>query len=282
MTNVTKREPTEVRIVWMGDSITAGQHVDRPLVWTSLVGDRLRQVHSDASLSVRAVNAGVSGNTSRQGLERFTADVLEFEPDVVTLQFGLNDCNCWATDGGSPRVPPAEYRANLVEMIDRVRGGGASRLVILSNNHPTLRTETVMASGERFEDANARYCGIVEDVALSRGVDFCDVRKAFLDKPRDSYHRLLLPFPDHLHLSAEGQIAYADAIWPHVDRAVRKVATRWRTSDPAGVKGDEDEKFDRSALESTGGSGGERRGGEPRGPLSAGSRARLHLPAPRA
>lgn len=223
MTNVTNGKPMEVRIVWMGDSITAGQYVDRPLVWTSLVEDRLRRLHSNASPSVHAVNAGVSGNTSRQGLERFTTDVLEIEPDVVTLQFGLNDCNCWATDGGSPRVSPAEYRANLIEMIDRVRGGRASCLVILSNNHPTLRTADVTACGETFEDANARYAEITEDVARSKDVDFCDIRKAFLGQ---DLHRLLLPAPDHLHLSTEGQIAYADAIWPHVNRAVRKVATR--------------------------------------------------------
>ena len=45
----------------------------------------------------------------------------ELEPDVMTLQFGLNDCNCWETDRGLPRVSEEAFRANLIEMIERAR-----------------------------------------------------------------------------------------------------------------------------------------------------------------
>ena len=99
------------------------------------------------------LNRGVSGETTRQGLERFPNDLQQYRPDIVTLQFGLNDCNCWVSDGGLPRVSEAAYRANLREMIERARRFGA-RHIIMSTNHPTLRHK-VLLSGESSKTAVA-------------------------------------------------------------------------------------------------------------------------------
>jgi lysophospholipase L1-like esterase len=129
----------------MGDSITFGQYVDPQLRWTTLVTERLQQVYLETPVQIYALNRGVSGETTRQGLERFPTDVQQIGPDVMTLQFGLNDCNCWLTDGGLPRVSAAAFRANLLEMITRARRFG-TRQIILANNHRTLRTK-VMLSG---------------------------------------------------------------------------------------------------------------------------------------
>jgi lysophospholipase L1-like esterase len=215
---VTHADGTTIRIVHMGDSITAGQYVDPRLRWTSLLMDRLERERVDDGVRVESVNRGVSGETTRQGLERFPADVQRERPDIVTLQFGLNDCNCWQTDLGLPRVSPAAFHANLVEMIARARRFGAAH-VILANNHPTLRA-TTMPGGERYEDANARYSAIVQEVARETGVTFCDIRLGFERYSPAELETLLLPYPDQLHLSVEGNRVYADAIWPLVHGAV--------------------------------------------------------------
>jgi lysophospholipase L1-like esterase len=204
------------RLIWvaMGDSITFGQHLDPELRWTTLVERRLADCFNGI---VEVHNRGVSGETTRMGLERFPKDVQEFEPDLVTLQFGLNDCNCWKTDRGLPRVSERSFQANLIEMIARVRRFGARR-IILSTSHPTVRFAP-MASGEEYESANARYSELVREVAEEERVDLCDIRRAFERFSTEELRALLIPYPDQLHLGPAGNAVYADAIWPFIEQA---------------------------------------------------------------
>jgi lysophospholipase L1-like esterase len=214
-------KPYSITIVHMGDSITFGQYIDPKLCWTSLVLERLRELYLNTPIDINSLNCGVSGDTTRMGLERYPADVQNANPDILTLQFGLNDCNCWETDRGLPRVSKAGFRANLVEMIVRARQFGAIR-IILANNHTTLR-ENTMLSGERFEDANACYSEISYKVAIETNIDFCDIRKAFSTYTTDELKKLLRPYPDLLHLSANGNELYAETIWPFIEDAVEDV-----------------------------------------------------------
>jgi len=213
--------PSLVTVVYFGDSITFGQYIDPALRWVTLVSDRLQLQYLNTGVNLLQLNRSVSGETTRQALERFPADVQAYQPDIVTIQFGLNDCNCWMTDGGLPRVSPAAFRANLEEMIARARAFGA-RHVILSNNHPTTRMK-IMLSGERYEEANTRYSQIVQSVAMETGATFCDIRAAFIAHDRAPLDDLLLPYPDQLHLSVAGNRLYADVIGPVVERAVLDV-----------------------------------------------------------
>jgi acyl-CoA thioesterase I len=210
--------PRAVTIVFMGDSITFGQYVDPELRWTSLVGNALIADYLSTPVNFHLLNRGVSGETTRQGLERFPTDVQQHRPDIMTLQFGLNDCNCWVTDAGLPRVSEAAYRANLIEMIERARRFGASR-IILSTNHPTLRHK-VLLSGDSLEARRRRYNNHVREVAALTGVELCDMEEGFAHLNDRELAEMLLPYPDLLHLSVEGHRLYADCIRSHVERAV--------------------------------------------------------------
>ena len=72
---------------------------------------------------LRVTNSGISGNTSRDLLARFDRDVVQLNPDWVSICIGINDV--WRQfdlpailDG---HVLPEEYEANLEEMITRVK-----------------------------------------------------------------------------------------------------------------------------------------------------------------
>jgi lysophospholipase L1-like esterase len=206
---------SELTLVYMGDSITFGQYLEPSLRWSSVVNERLEQEFPGAA---RSLNHGISGETTRIALERFPRDVQAHSPRVMTLQFGLNDCNRWNTDKGHPRVSPDAFKANLREMIDRARLFGAEQIV-LSTNHPTLR-RTPIAGGESFEAGNVHYNELIRQIAADKDVTLCDIARTFADFDDDALAGLLLPPPDILHLSAEGNQVYADAIWPYVRRAV--------------------------------------------------------------
>lgn len=208
----------------MGDSITEGQYIDPKVRWTSLIAERLAESFGEDRFV--SLNRGISGETTRMGLERYPRDVQQAEPDLMTLQFGLNDCNCWDTDRGVPRVSEAAFAANLAEMIHRGRVFGARRIII-ATNHRTLRRRA-LPSGEVFEDANARYSELVRDVADQAGVVLGDIRQAFEPYSDSDLERLLLPYPDHLHLSPEGNVVYADAIWPAIESAMAELVSETR------------------------------------------------------
>jgi lysophospholipase L1-like esterase len=207
----------------MGDSITAGQYVDPALRWTSLIGDAVVVRYLTTPINFLILNCGVSGETTRQALERFPADVQQHRPDIMTLQFGLNDCNCWVTDAGLPRVSEAAFRANLVEMIERARRFGAGR-IILSTNHPTLRHK-VLLSGDSLETRRQRYNDHIRGVAAEAGVEFCDIDEGFGKLDDTELEPLLLPYPDQVHLSIEGHRRYAALIEPYVTRAISDVVS---------------------------------------------------------
>src|ERR1044072_1891775 len=119
---MTQRKP--LHVVHMGDSITEGQYIDPSVRWTSLIARRLAERFGEDRFV--SVNSGISGETTRLGLERYPRDVQERQTGLLTIQFGLNDCNCWETDHGVPRVSEAAFTANLIEMIERGRVFGAS------------------------------------------------------------------------------------------------------------------------------------------------------------
>jgi acyl-CoA thioesterase I len=207
-----------ITLVYMGDSVTVGQHIDPSVRWTTLIDARLSESFGDM---VASHNSGISGETTRMGLERFPGDVQGHHPDVMTLQFGLNDCNCWLTDEGHPRVSPGAFLANLKEMVARARLFGAGQIV-LATNHRTLR-RSPLASGEPYEQANARYNALVREAATETNVVLCDIWEVFTPFDDQRLSELLLPLPDGLHLSVEGNRIYADAIWPYVHQGVSAV-----------------------------------------------------------
>lgn len=219
MSNLIK--PVIVTVVFMGDSVTFGQHVDPSVRWTGLIEDRLTRQYLSTAINLRFLNSGVSGETTRQGLERFPREIQNHYPEVLTLQFGFNDCNCWITDRGLPRVSEAAYRANLIEMIARARRFEVQQ-IILSTHYPTMR-EKLLPCGETLEVRRRRYDQIAREVAKSEEVTLCDIETAFPRVTDSELDQLLFPYPDQLHLSPEGHRRYADHILPFVTSAIEGV-----------------------------------------------------------
>ena len=72
-------------IVVFGDSIVEGY--GQPEGWPEKLGRDLAGKYKD----VHVINAGASGDTAADGLARIKNDVLDQNPDMVLIAFGLND-----------------------------------------------------------------------------------------------------------------------------------------------------------------------------------------------
>jgi len=94
------------KLLLLGDSITRG--------YGPRLEGELRAEYPEINLS--CIHAGISGDTSRDGLLRISK-LLEEKPDVVVLGFGMND---WRKG-----VAKDEYKQNLVKMIDEFENIGS-------------------------------------------------------------------------------------------------------------------------------------------------------------
>lgn len=99
------------RIVFLGDSLTAGYGLARHESVPALVQSRL----TERGYRYEVVNAGVSGDTSAGGLNRLDWS-LDGNVAALVVELGAND--------GLRGLPVAQMKQNLTEIITRARQRG--------------------------------------------------------------------------------------------------------------------------------------------------------------
>ncbi len=86
----TKEFEDSVTAVFLGGSITQGAGAsDISKNYVSQVGEYLKTAF--AGKTVNYVNAGIPGTDSQYGYYRLTSDVLSYKPDIVFIEFSVND-----------------------------------------------------------------------------------------------------------------------------------------------------------------------------------------------
>ena len=124
------REP--VRIVCFGDSITGlYYHSGNRRAWPEMLKVALSRLYPKADVTV--FNAGVSGNTSAQGLARMQTDVLARAPQLVVIMFGMNDLAYGAVTPEQDAAKKAAFVGNLKTMVGRCRDAGAEAILCTQN-----------------------------------------------------------------------------------------------------------------------------------------------------
>jgi acyl-CoA thioesterase-1 len=104
-------------VLAFGDSLTAGYGLPASQAFPARLQARLR---SDG-VDVKIVNAGVSGDTTTDGLARLDWALAD-KPQFVILALGAND----ALRGIDPKI----VRANLDRMIAKIQASGAKVLLL--------------------------------------------------------------------------------------------------------------------------------------------------------
>ncbi|MHC4885786.1 MAG: SGNH/GDSL hydrolase family protein [Planctomycetota bacterium] len=196
-------------LVTFGDSTTA------PRGNLRIYTDALRDVLAERASGIEVINAGVPGNTTADGRERFERDVLTHQPDLVVMQFGINDAavDVWKSPPATaPRVPLSRYKANLAHFVEALRQR-TCRVILMTPNPmswtPALRQQYGRPPYGRddpdgFNEVLRDYVAAVRDLARQHGIECLDVYAAFQDygrAPGRSVGDLLL---DGMHPNADG------------------------------------------------------------------------------
>lgn len=84
------RNGEDVTLAYIGGSITQGYNAGTTEIFAKLSSDYFRETYATTG-KVNYVNAGLSGTPSLLGLIRSDRDIFEAKPDVVFIEFAVND-----------------------------------------------------------------------------------------------------------------------------------------------------------------------------------------------
>jgi acyl-CoA thioesterase I len=180
-------------VVGLGDSLTYGWMVNQGFFDRFI--DRLKETHPRCP--VHAVNAGVPGDTAAGGLSRL-AGLPAPSPDLVTVQFGLNDMY--------QGVDANDFKDTLIKIVSRVRGAGAV---------PVLVTSCPLDWEEGRTLAEAFY-GRIRDASRETDAPCASLDVYWKDKAGPPAGWTDLFQADHVHPTDRGHIVMADGLYDAV------------------------------------------------------------------
>ena len=178
------------RIVFLGDSLTAGLGLPSDQSYPAVIGRRLK----DQGYDYEIVNAGVSGDTSAGGVRRLDWS-LEGDVRGLVVALGAND----ALRG----LPPSEMKKNLKAVLDRAKARNIP--VVLAgmeappNFGPDYTREFRNVYAELAKEYQVRFVpflllGVAGNTSLNQG--------------------------DGIHPNARGAQMVADLVWKELEPAL--------------------------------------------------------------
>lgn len=205
------------RIVFAGDSVTDMGSVN-PVgegLFDNLGNGYVREIENLLTawypeLNIRITNSGISGDTSRDLAERFDRDVVELNPDWVSICIGINDV--WRQFDvpaiADAAVLPDEYESNMEEMIlkikDKVKG-----IFIISPYYIEANREDFMR--KRMDE----YVQICKKLAKKYSLYFVDFQNMFENFCKVQHSSKLAW--DRVHPNRMGAMLQAKEFVKHID-----------------------------------------------------------------
>lgn len=182
-----------IRVVFFGDSLTAGFGLDPTQAFPARLEERLQA----AGYAATVVNAGLSGETSAGGKRRI-GWILRQPVDVLVLALGGNDV--------LRGLPPEDTAANLRDIIRQTRERNPEVRVLLAGMEapPNMGPEYTEAFRELYRE--------VAETSEATLMPFLLVGVA---------GEAALNQADGIHPTAEGQARIAEAMWPYLEPLVR-------------------------------------------------------------
>jgi lysophospholipase L1-like esterase len=120
------------KIIFIGDSITDCGRRDTAAPYgngyVSLLRSLLLARYPERKLTI--INKGISGNTTRDLVGRWQQDVIDEQPNWLSIMIGINDV--WRTydRGGEGAVSFDDYVSNLRSLIEQTKAKTSARLIL--------------------------------------------------------------------------------------------------------------------------------------------------------
>lgn len=183
-----------VTIVCLGDSVTGVYyHTGGKRAYPEMLEIAIRRAILKANVTV--INAGISGHTTQNGLDRLDRDVLSKKPELVTVSFGLNDMT---------RIPEEQFRKNLETIVARCREAKADVVLCTPN--------AVINTGGRPTEKLERYCEVIRATARDLKLAVCDQYRAGDALRKQDAWAWRLTLSDEIHPNMDGHKRMAEEL----------------------------------------------------------------------
>jgi len=189
-------QAAEIRLMMLGDSITAGYGLARGQALPARLEAALRA----KGRAVRVIDAGVSGDTTAGGRARLDWALAE-NPHAVIVALGGND--------GLRALEPRASRANLAAILDALAAKNLPTMLTGMLAPPNLGAEYGREFASSFSDLARERPDVVFYPFLLEGVA----------------GDLSLNQPDGIHPNVAGVEELVRRMLPHVDSLLGKVTT---------------------------------------------------------
>lgn len=181
----------KIIFVAFGDSITEGYGVSEG--WPEKFVKELKVKYPQAEIEL--INKGKAGDTLEECIYRFESDVLDYNPDLVTINFGIND----AMNG----VNLNQFEKTLKEIIQTLKTKTNSEIIVLSSE--VLEDEVADAMVRKYYDK-------LQKVSREEKVVFVDIHRIWQQKLREGKDLSNFLIPGLDHPNEEGYKIFAKAI----------------------------------------------------------------------
>jgi lysophospholipase L1-like esterase len=169
------------KIIFFGDSITQ--------TYTPEFEKMFKKQYPEIKSEI--INAGVSGETSRDGLKRLS-ELIDEKPDVVLIGFGMND---WRKD-----ISKEQYKKNISEMVDKFEEIGARVLLVTIN--PDYQGKRAGTS-----EIIDKYNDVIKAIALEKRTRIADVNSMW----KREIKPIQAGLSDEIHPNSKGYDIYCKA-----------------------------------------------------------------------
>jgi lysophospholipase L1-like esterase len=195
-------------IVMTGDSITdCGRFEDPQALGYGYVRQTVGLVRARyPERHLHILNTGIGGNCVDDLQGRWQADVLDHQPDWVTIMIGINDLH--RTKDGIKELPPTAFEDGYRDILDQTRALGA-RLVLIDPFFMALAADGDAYRAEVL-DRLPGYLAVVAKLAA----EF----EAIHVRTQEAWRRVLATYPasgwcdEPVHPNNDGHFVMASAL----------------------------------------------------------------------
>lgn len=202
--------PDRMVALFTGDSITdMGRRSDAGSPLGSGYVQLIAQFAATQAPWLAAVNTGVSGDRSTELLNRWEADVTEWQPDILTVLVGINDT--WRRFDSARPTTAQVFRSNFEAMLTSARDSrNLRRLVIME---PFLVPVSTQQRRWHAEDLDAKI-SITRELARTYDAVHIPLDEIFSERAdAEGPHAVV---EDGVHPTVRGHQLIAQTWWDYV------------------------------------------------------------------
>lgn len=221
------------KILVVGDSLSKGVIFDEVKKKYTIIKDNFFNLLSQ-KVDAEMINASRFGSTVIQGEKQLKSNLEKYDPDIVVIEFGGNDCDfIWddiAKDPSLnhiPKTPLDVFDKSINTMVDYVIAHGKQPVLstlppLYADNYFRWFTNNDKEKGMRIlkwlKDIwhiywwHERYSNCVAYIAKKRNISCIDIRRAFLQKIDFSDYICA----DGIHPNQQGHRLIFEAVINHI------------------------------------------------------------------